>query len=210
MTTVTKRRTPPAPPQMTLYWQAEIRNTKTGKLRRRTRKRVCRSFVGNYLTFINRMFRGASITMTDIGGTGRTINTNDGNSWNLNSTAGDATNGNNGIVVGTGTTTPAGTDTKLVTIIGDGSSTGQLVYGANTNTGGMAVGASIVSFDITRSFGNSSGGTITVEEIGIDTVHIESGGPNFRVFLLVRDITGGIAVLDGETLTVTYTFKTTV
>ena len=114
-----------------------------------------------------------------------------------------------GIVVGTSSAAVAVADDNLVAIIHNGTSAGQFVYygcyGLSYTTG-----ASSASFDVERIFRNSSGGSVTVAEIGM----YSAGSPNgpgaldtdTYGFCLLRDvISPTVTVLNGEYLKVKYT-----
>lgn len=114
-----------------------------------------------------------------------------------------------GIVVGTNAgTTPEDNenyklDTKILhSAIGDA---GELNYQAVTFVAPSVQGANI-DFDITRTFLNETGVTITVKEIGIICKNIT----DTKYHLMLRDVVSDEAVLDGYTLTVVYTLRTTV
>jgi len=113
-----------------------------------------------------------------------------------------------GLVVGTGTTAPDNMDYKLETLIAHGVAATQLDYGGTSYVAVTEVGANI-DLQILRTFTNSSGGDITVEEVGIYAIAVETGGTN-KVVAIIRDVTGGILVANGQTLTLTYTLRTTV
>lgn len=107
-----------------------------------------------------------------------------------------------GIVVGAGTTAPTINDYALVALITHGVASGQLQYSAVT-FGAPASDATTSQFTITRDFANASGASITVNEIGL---HVKGYIYNSTYyFLVIRDIVaGGIAVPNGQTLTVNY------
>lgn len=66
-------------------------------------------------------------------------------------------------------------------------------------------------FTIRRYFTNNSGGSITVNEVGIYSVGTDSWNTHSSwAFLIARDPTGGIAVADTEILRVTYVPQITV
>ncbi len=117
-----------------------------------------------------------------------------------------------GIVVGTGNAAVGMLDYSLASIVADGSGAGQLVRGACT-IGMVAAGASQAQLPITRSFSNSSGGTVTVTETGIHAGCKKTGIAPYEYpnILVVRDVlTSPVAVNNGQTLTVTYLFTITV
>ncbi len=110
-----------------------------------------------------------------------------------------------GIVVGTGAVAPTINNYQLGTIILHDAApptAGRLQYSAVT-FGAPASDATTSQFTITRNFANSSGGAITVNEIGL---YVKGYLYNVTYyFMSIRDvIAGGIAVLNGQTLTVNY------
>lgn len=108
-----------------------------------------------------------------------------------------------GIQVGTGVGAESISDTALGTLIAHGTSAGTLQYGSMT-FGAPSTTATTTTFRHTRVFTNGSGGTVTVQEIGL--VSLQSTNS----FLLVRDLTGAVAVNNGQQLTVNYDFTTTI
>jgi hypothetical protein len=123
-----------------------------------------------------------------------------------------------GVMVGTGNTAPTIDDYALEAKIDDGVGAGELQYGGVTY--GLPTSSATEShFTITRDFSNASGGGITVEEIGIYVKAMAawivqyndrtSGAPDL-IFMTIRDVIGGgIAIPDGETLTVNYRLQAT-
>ena len=106
-----------------------------------------------------------------------------------------------GIIAGTGTTAPTIDDYVIETIIAHGNAAGQLEYSSHV-IAAVASDATTSQLTITRNFANASGGEITVTEIAL-YVHGFDGAT--KDFMVIRDvIAGGIAVPDGQTLTVNY------
>jgi len=116
--------------------------------------------------------------------------------------SGDVTHG---IIVGEGTTAPTIDDYKIETIIDHDASpptVGDLQYGA-VAFGAPASDATTSQFTITRDFANASGGAITVNEIALYVKGYKYMTTYY--FMAIRDvIAGGIAVPNGQTLTVNY------
>lgn len=108
-----------------------------------------------------------------------------------------------GIQVGTGTAAESISDNTLQTKINQGSSAGQLQYGSMTYAAPTTT-ATTTTFRFTRVFTNASGGTVTVQEIGLASTF------SAKFYLLVRDLTGAVAVNNGQQLTVNYDFTTTI
>ena len=117
----------------------------------------------------------------------------------VNAAAGIVTHG---IRAGTGIVAPTINDYALGTPIAHGVAAGQLDHGAVT-FGAPASDATTSQFTITRNFANASGGSITVNEIGL---YVRGYKYNILYyFMTIRDvISGGIAVPNGQTLTVNY------
>lgn len=191
-----------------LYYQIEVHDTKTGKLVRRGRKRVARSFCVAYTQFIRGLMNFVNEAgVKDTGGTDRTLAIT--SQVHMLRSVGAATITTHGTRVGTGTTAVAMTDFEIETPIAEGTGSGQLEHGT-TVIGTVAEGASESSFTVVRTFANSSGATITVTETGIYSEGELVGGGTDIFFLIVRDVlSSSQAVADGQTLTVTYTIKVT-
>lgn len=114
-----------------------------------------------------------------------------------------------GVVVGTnaGPTAEDNTNYKLDTKILHSAvgAADKLNYQAVTLVAPHVSGAN-VDLDISRTFLNETGNTITVKEIGIICANLNAT----KYHLLLRDVVADEAVLDGYTLTVVYTLRTTV
>lgn len=114
-----------------------------------------------------------------------------------------------GVVVGTNAGPTAednenyNLDTKI--LHSAAGAAGRLNYQAVTFVAPHVLGAN-VDLDISRTFLNETGNTITVKEIGI----ICKNATDTKYHLLLRDVVSDEAVLDGYTLTVVYTLRTTV
>ena len=113
-----------------------------------------------------------------------------------------------GVVVGTNAGTMAednenyALDTK---ILHDGAgAAGKLNYQATAVVAPHVDGAS-VDLHVSRTFRNETGVTITVKEIGI----IIKNTDDVKYHLILRDVVSDEDVLDGETLTVIYTLRST-
>jgi len=181
---------------------------KDGKI---TNQRVIKSksFVQQFLLMLwiqmNQVWENiANINVTDTGNTNRAIHES-----NLMFAADAAsTDTNYGIIVGTGTNAVTITDYKVQTPIAHGSGAGQLQYGAMA-FGGPASDASTSQFTLTRDFANASGASITVNELGLYLKGFKYNTTYY--FMTIRDvISGGIAVPNGQTLTVNYRIQAVV
>lgn len=191
------------------YYQLTVSDTETGKIIKRTHKRISRSFVQQFLQLLNVHMehayaagtRGPSVT--DTSNTSRSFNIGGNDAdlfWAVDAVEDDGTYG---IVVGSDNTAESNTQYALGTKISDGTGAGELDYGAHTWIDAQVVGAN-VDLQVQRTFINNSGGNVTVEECGI---YVKSEG---WFFMIIRDITGTVTVEDGQTLTVDYTLRTTV
>jgi len=207
-----------------LFWQITVTDTKTGKIIRKTRKRLCRSFVKQYLQLQEAFFRHA------IGADGDIVNIIDTSNTSRAAQMGsiytamahtpkyilavDAIEDDDtyGIVVGSDNTAVDNLDYKLNTQIADGQAAGELDYSSHTWVTSAEVGANI-DFKVQRPFINNSGGNVTIEEAGIYTYTWCRKGDAYDtgyIFCIVRELTGTITVADGQTATISFTFRTTV
>lgn len=110
-----------------------------------------------------------------------------------------------GIVAGTGDTAETNTDYALETQIAEGTGAGQLVHGRTTVGVAAVVGAN-VDLEVTRTFTNGSGDTITVKEAGI---YIKGYATWYHC--LIRDVLPAeMDVHDKCSLSIIYTLRTTV
>ncbi len=108
-----------------------------------------------------------------------------------------------GIVVGTGIAAPLISDAALGTIILHDAApptANRLQYSA-VSYGAPVADATTSQLTITRNFANGSGGAITVQEAGL---YCRAFDGAVRYFCIIRDVTGGIVVPIGQTLTINY------
>lgn len=119
-----------------------------------------------------------------------------------------------GIVVGTGTTSTSMTDYFLETPVEHGVSSGKMLY-----YGGFVesyvVGANYAQFTVYKTIENSSGASITINEIGITgCCRDENSAPHqfpHKYALIARNIlTSPVTVANNEILKVAYTIKVVV
>lgn len=178
-----------------------------GKIISDTGRKPAKSFVIQFLEFIHFLFRytagNQSATATD--GTEDIIyDTTAGDcSTHLRVDAG-ANDATHGIVVGTGDAAEDNEDYTLETQIAEGTGAGQLTHGSVTVEDAAVVGAN-VDLEVTRTFTNGSGDTITVSEVGIYTKTFT----NYHC--IIRDVLeAGVDVPASCALSVIYTLRTTV
>lgn len=198
-----------------LYLQITITDTKTGKLIRRTRKRLSHSFVLQYLQYLEMSMRhaygavGDLVSIKDTGNAARNFQVSGifytYCAWSVDAAEDDDTYG---VVVGSDNTAEDNLDYALNTQIADGQAAGELDYSAHTWITSAEVGAN-VDFKVQRPFINNSGGNVTIEEAGIYISTRDNTSAN-RIVCIVRDTTGTVTVADGQTATISYTFRTTV
>lgn len=167
-----------------------------------------RSFVIQFLRWVYQIQTGATnVTVTDTGGTQRTIGRSTPWYQDIGYVMAGAGVDAFGIQVGTGTTAPSNTDYSLESKITSGTGAGQLEYGSQQITDPAIIGE-YVDLLLTRDFTNSSGGTVTVNEIGV-AIRVADSGGTWRYFLILRDVLSTPKdVLNGETLTVQYKLRT--
>lgn len=170
-----------------------------------------RSYTQYFLNQLHHQFQGNNTgvnTQTDTGGTSRTLQSgNNINDWILGASAQD----NSGVMVGTGTTAVAATDTKLQTKINHGTGSGNLSYGAHVY-GAAGVSSGTTTMSVARTFSNNSPSSVTPTETGIYTQMVDNVATT-RYFCIIHDLISGgsgVAVAVGKILTVQYTFTTSV
>ncbi len=171
----------------------------------------------NFALLIWALWSASQAEMTDTGGTAIYVQGASGGAWSVTAPSGNSTYG---IVIGSGASagsTPSPTAYKLVAQIPAGTNSGQIEYGA-TSVGSPSQSGQTTSFTISRSFTNVSGSTINVTEIGIIvyvtgfamTTVSTNTAVSSDYFLIAYDIpSSAIAVQNGQTLTITYTFSVT-
>jgi len=100
----------------------------------------------------------------------------------------------------------------LAAPIANGSGSGQLVYGQPSVSSSIVVSGSEAYFTISQTFNNSSGGTVTITEVGIimylQTQNSSASGYNTVGSLLVwyDVLSSSISVANGGSVTIYYTF----
>lgn len=162
-------------------------------------------FTKQYLQLMESANRNDEVDIKYVGG-GGSINAFDSmGSWQtwiqIQNDAGET---DWGIVVGTNDTALDSTDYELGTFIEHGSGSGELAYDEVTYEE-VAVDGDDVTFVYKRAITNLSGSTINIEEAGI---YVE--GWAGKQFMIVRSLTETLAIANGESVTVKYTFKHTV
>lgn len=189
-----------------LYYGMKLE--KNGKVIKQAKKRVCKSFVKQFLQFLLLDFsstRNNGVSMRDITNTYRTNLTG---TYLLVHSEAVASSGTSsvGIVVGNSDTAVLATDYKLWGQIAHGTSSTQLQYGASV-VGEPTTDATSSFITFTRVFTNASGGIVAVKEIGL---YFAIYGGESGSFMAVRDVLPAtINVPIAGTLTINYTMKIT-
>jgi hypothetical protein len=169
----------------------------------------CRSFVLQYLQFMEIANRRTTVSIKDVTNTAKNVDylsLTSSKFWLECDAA--ATDDNYGIVVGTDNTAAANTDVALNTKIVHGTGAGELEYEAHDFTGAREVGAN-VQLDWRRTFHNDSGGGITVEETGLYIRAYVTGDGAYKYFMIIRDA-DTLLIADNATGRATFALTTTV
>jgi hypothetical protein len=203
----------PRPSTVQLFYRIDIYDPK-GKLYKTTGDQPSHSFVKAFLQLLELMMANAwesapdTVSIVDTGGSNRNSSFNIGQYhtrlWVCEAPAG---NDDYGILVGTGTTPPATDDNNMETVIVHGTGSGQLSYSACAVGQATEIGANM-DLQITRSFINGSGDTVSITECGLAVRHSIIGTSTYY-FLIIHDAADQ-DVPDGYTAYVTYTIRTTV
>lgn len=139
-----------------------------------------------------------AVLVTDTGGTSRSITPNAA-AYRINAALADDTHG---VVIGTGTTVVDMTDTKLVTQILHGSTSGKMVHNAVVVDATITILDPNATFIAYRNFNNNSGGSITVGETALYSNEVSAWK-----FCIFRDVPTALAVPDGGGCYVKYSLK---
>jgi hypothetical protein len=140
--------------------------------------------------------------LTDTGGNARGIFLGSASSTTVGGCA-PAGDTSAGIVVGSSDTPVSLSQYSLGALIGHGTGSGQLTYGA-TSVESLSKDTTWL-FRIVRTFSNSSGASVTVREIGLYVRLGMGASPYYFPCMLARDVpTSPISVPNGSTLTVRY------
>lgn len=184
-----------------------------------SRKRLCRSFVKQFLQLLESMTAhayGSSsdlVSITDTSNAAKSIIVTGGaalaTAYAYNRFASEASSGitTYGLLVGTGNTAPTVSNYAMETLIANGTGAGQLSYGA-TAVGAATPSGSNVILAIARSFTNGTANPITVLEIGWAVSNIDTAAAQCY-FLVLRDLSTQ-TINAGVTSTLTLTVVTTV
>jgi len=112
-----------------------------------------------------------------------------------------------GIQVGSGTSSPSASSPYLESLILNGTGSGQLTYGTNTVTS-PSISSNPATLQITNTFTNNSGGSVTVGEIGLAPALSNWETGVHEAVLMIHDVLSPAAsVPNGGTITVTYTLQ---
>jgi hypothetical protein len=188
-----------------------LRNLQHATFLKRSRRRICRSFVKAFLQMMEVLTAHAyddysdAVTIKDTSNTDNNIQNNSTDTGGDKLFASEAPAGNTsyGLLVGTGVTAPTVSDYTMETLIAHGTAATQLSYGATAVSAATVSGTSTI-LAIIRSYTNGSGGAITVKEIGWVTETY-----NAKYNLMLRDSVDQ-AIADAATSTLTLTIVTTV
>ena len=112
-----------------------------------------------------------------------------------------------GIQVGSGTSAPSASSPYLESLILNGTSPGQLVYGSFSYIS-PSISSYPITIQATNTFINNSGGSVTVGEIGLATNQATPTENVYDAVLLIHDVLSSAASIpNGGTITVTYTLQ---
>jgi hypothetical protein len=177
------------------YIEWELKDPK-GRIVKRG-KQPMKSWVKQWLQFLYLYFAQTSVSVTDTGGTSRTVAPNTAPVLSLNAGSGVSTYG---IVVGSSDTPVTRDDNKLGSQISHGTGVSQLMYGAMSHDAPTTYSTGYLIRAI-RVFTNNSGDSVTVKEVG---VYCNASG---NYFCLIRDVLSTpVTIPNGYSWTVRYNF----
>lgn len=196
-----------------LKWELEVKDKNGKTLIRKTG--ISRSLLRNFMYWLQSKFQinilatQSTWTAPDTTNTSRTFASGAGLVEGYFGYFGAASNlSTKGLRIGILNTAVNPTDFELASLINHGASAGQMVYGTQSYEAVTVVGQT-TSFRISRPFTNNSGNTITIKEIGAVFGEGDTGSVE-RFLLYLRDVLpASVAVPDGSTFTLRYTFSVT-
>jgi len=199
--------------QLKLKWHIEVKD-KNGKVTFR-KSGISKSLLRNFMYWLQSKFQltggsGYSTwTASDTTNTARTFAPNiTTNESRFGAFGGLITDSLTGLRVGKGNNAVNPTDFEMQTLIPHGVGADQMQYGGQTYEAVTVVGQN-TTFRVTRAFTNSSGNTITIKEIGAAFMEYDTGTVA-RYLCYLRDVLPSpVAVPDGSTFTLRYTFSVT-
>jgi len=117
---------------------------------------------------------------------------------------------NYGIVVGSGTNANTTSTYALQTLIANGTGAGQLSYGSTTVLS-PAISGSTVTVTVSRVLNNSSGGTITINEVAMYVALSLDGTTSTNYMAVTRDVlASAISIANGASTTIYYNLQLTI
>lgn len=185
-----------------IFYQLTVTD-KNGKIVRKTRMRRSKSLCLAFLQMLNAEMGPTTVSVKGTTGVSQDADPALTQLFASNSGEGDVSQG---ILLGIGTTPVATDDFVMETLIANGAGAGQLTYAAGSFIVAQEVGAN-VDFQMLRSAQNLSGGTINITEAGIYAYLSTTG--TLRA-LIIHDVFTAVPVTNGQTITATYTLRTTV
>jgi hypothetical protein len=195
------------------FIDVEVRDDKCTVVQRG--RHEMRSFLNNFLKFIEVLLKGdgiSTVTVIDTGGTSRTVYGSRNLQWyiaHMGALAGDD-NDLYGIQVGTGTTPVNLNQTALASKITHGTGAGQLDYdpvSADDLGVDTSVSPPVYRLRLIRIFKNLSGADITIREVGLAVTQPYASSARYY-FLVARDVLPtGYTVPNGGSATVAITIE---
>lgn len=205
------------PPPPVVFIKTEVSDIETGKVEMvQTEKansfnRNFYNCIANIIGFLNTTatFGAGYTAMKDTAGTVKEWGTvRFPGHYNLESISGAVTDDTQGIVIGIGTEAESFDGFSLGTIIGDGTTSGKMAYGAGSRSNASYdSGTKKMTQAISRAFSNTSGSSISVSETG--WLMLTYSG-TARSYLIERNLLASpVAVANNKKITVTYSIEMT-
>ena len=162
-------------------------------------KQKSHSFVANFLIMIASLLSDNGYKFTNTSGST--------NSFNFNGAISETMPIYN-ILIGTGTSSPKANDYNLSQPIANGTGSGQMEYGSVSFIQPTVINTNTTTFQISQTYQNSSGSTITVSEVGME---IDAYNISDSTYVLISHdlLSSPISVPNNGVLLVTYTISIT-
>ena len=112
------------------------------------------------------------------------------------------------ILIGTGTSPPTANDYNLEQPISNGTGSGEMEYGSISYIQPTIINTNTTTFQISQTYQNNSGATITVSEVGME-INLFNVSSSTYVLISHDLLSSPVAVPNGGVLAVRYTISVT-
>lgn len=185
-----------------IHVEVKIRDIKTGKLIKRARKKLCNSYVLSMIDLIRSQWAVSTDSLIDTINQSRVMSSYGSGLMSSCWVNAGVNDDSFGIQIGS---TAGATTIAMYKLVAQ-------ILNATVAHGSVSVGSPITlgstrQFVVARTFTNTSGNNVTVQEVALVTA-IKIGGTTVRNFMMERSLLNFV-IVNGTSGTVTYTISVT-